>query len=259
MKTILRLSKIIIAVTVVITGLLGCSKKSQHTGKPDLYIASILPATGAAAEIGVQHRDACELFVSHYNQKPDAKFHLRYTFQDSQSTPKGGVNAAQALLVENPPPRFFLVHQGAITMAVTPVLTQASALMLYVGATDQPKKIMSLAFRNYPDPVLIARTTVKFFVPNPAATRLAVIVSSDDFGITMENAIRDVLKQMQAQPVADEKFDSTASDFRSLITRVLGQSPSAIYLIGVGNPLGRLVTQIRQLGFQGDIIGGPEM
>jgi branched-chain amino acid transport system substrate-binding protein len=236
----------------------GCRKSPEPDGKPQLHIASILPATGAAAELGPYHRNACELFVSAYNQKPDAKFHLSYSFQDSQSTPKGGVNAAQALLAQRES-QIFVVHQGSVVMAVTPILAKNDALLLYVGATEEPKSIMPTAFRIYPDPLLISRITVKGLLPDPSAARLAVIVANDDFGVTVANAVREELALVQTQPIVEERYDPAAADFRPLITRVLGRSPTAIYLVGVGNPLGRLVTQIRQLGFQGDILGAPEM
>lgn len=246
---------VILALAIPFT---GCRKDQPESSKPVIQVASVLPDTGAASELGPYHRNACELFVSLYNENPDSKFLLRYSFQDSQSTPKGGVSAVQTLLAQRKP-SVFVVHQSSVTMAVAPILAKENCIMLYVGTTEKPKEIMQTAFRIYPDPTYIARSTIKELISDSEASHLAIIVSNDEFGNQIADAVKLELAQKGTKPVSEEKFNTETSDFRPLITKVLAESPSAIYLIGVGNPLGRLVSQIRQLGFKGDIIGGPEM
>ena len=246
---------VIVAVAATLVVLL---RPKERTSKQDIYIASIIPLTGPAAEFGPYNLQACELFVEDYNSEHQGKRRVRHAFQDSKSLPKDGVSAAQAILLGEPPAAI-QVQLSAVSMAVAPVAAEKHVLLFTIAGTGGPKGIHKLAFRNYPDPVLTAKETARVFLKDKPSSRVAILRINDEFGLSVGAAFRDQLAEMNVPLAADETFEKTATDFRAPVTKVLGGTPTTVYLVGFGNPLGRIIAQLRQLGFKGDILGGPEV
>jgi len=221
-------------------------------------IASIIPLTGAAAEFGGYHREAVELFVEDYNNAHKGVRRLRHVVQDSKSIPKDGVSAAQAILLTEKPVAM-QVQLSGVSMAVAPIAAEKKLLLFTVAGTGSPKDIDEFAFRNYPAPEITAEETANVFLTNSANAKVAILRINDEFGLSVSAAFKRRLDQMKIPIVADETFEKIATDFRAPVTRVLGTTPTVVYLIGFGNPMGRIIVQLRELGYKGEIIGGPEI
>jgi branched-chain amino acid transport system substrate-binding protein len=249
---------VFVAVVVVILVLVLVLKKDSSSAKNEITIASIIPLTGPGGEFGSYNLQASELFVEEYNKRHEGQIRLRHVFQDSKSLAKDGVNAAQTIFLTEHP--FALqVQLSAVSMAVAPVAKEKKVVLFTIAGAGGPKDVYEFAFRNYPDPVLTARETASIFLKDNADARVAILRINDDFGLAVGAAFSDRLKQMDVPLVADEAFEKTGTDFRAEVTKILFGKPNVVYLVGFGNPVGRIIAQLRQLGFKGEILGGPEI
>jgi branched-chain amino acid transport system substrate-binding protein len=226
--------------------------------KREMIVASIIPLTGPAGEFGGYNREATELFVENYNRENPNGPKLRHVFQDSKSTPKDGASAAQAILLGERP-LAMQVQLSGVAMAVAPIAVEKNILLFSIAGTGGAKPVHKWAFRNYPSPETTAEETAGVFLAGKQDAKVAIFRSNDEFGLSVSSAFRRRLKQVNVPLVAEETFENTATDFRAAATKVLATQPNAVYLIGFGNPLGRIIVQLRELGYKGDILGGPEI
>ncbi len=221
-------------------------------------IASIIPETGPAGEFGAYNREASELFVDDYNHSHPNGPQLRHVFQDSESTPKAGVTAARAILAQESPIAI-QVQLSAVSVAVAPIIADTAIPMLTIAGSARPKELYSLAFRNYPDPVHTAQETVRVFLADNPSSTVGILWMNDEFGRSVKSAFEQQLAADGITLAASAAFDKSATDFRPAVTKVVGAAPATVYTVGFGNPLGRILIQLRELGFEGQILGGPEM
>lgn len=247
-----------VLVALIVLGVFVVKRRQRTASGNEIVVASVIPLTGPAAEFGGYNREACDLAIEDFNSSHQGKIQVRHIFQDSKSTPKDGVNALQSIL-STEHPIALQVQLSGIAMALAPIAAEKNLPMLTIAGTDGPKAVNKLSFRNYPDPTLTASQTAKSFISDKSDTRVAMLLSNDEFGLAVGAAFRKQLGQMKASLVADETYEKSSTDFRAPVTKILGNAPTVVYLVGVGNPLGRIIVQLRQLGFKGDIIGGPEI
>ncbi|MCF7817269.1 MAG: ABC transporter substrate-binding protein [Kiritimatiellales bacterium] len=245
---------IAVAVVIGISVVLWRTKDDSAGGRVD--IATILPLTGTAAELGRYNLNAASLFVDQANAKGEIK--LRLNSKDSRSTAKDGLAALEAAYA-NSTPLAVMVHQGAVSVALAPAIAERGSIMFYIGATPEPKDVNPLAFRMYPDPKYVAERTVDQLLVPLALRKIAILWVNDEFGLAVAEAFRNRARASGVEIVMDEAYPSGTVDFRAILTKVREKGPQALYIVGVGAPLGRLISQSRQIGFQGRIVSGPEM
>lgn len=222
----------------------------------EFEVATIAPLTGAAAELGRYNANAAQLAVSEINEK--TKTAWRLTIEDSKSAGKDAVQAVQSVLAKGSP-KVIMTHQGSVSVAVAPAIASIGAVMLYIGATDTPKTAHPLAFRIYPDPAYVARQTVELVILPANVRRFGLFYVNDEFGVTVAKALREKVAGSPLSIVFDEGYNATTTDFRSTLGKLEPTGAQALYVVGVGAPLGRVVAQARQAGFKGLIVGGPEL
>jgi branched-chain amino acid transport system substrate-binding protein len=258
MKKMTWVAGVVLLAVVVALGIYLYKKGPSQQAGGEILIASIVPLTGPGAEFGGYNREASELVVDDFNGAPGGKIKVRHILQDSKSTPKDGVNALQSIL-SSERPMAAQVQLSAVAMALAPIAAEKNIPLLTIAGTNGPKTVHKLAFRNYPDPGLTAQETASVFLTNKGGVKVALLRVNDEFGAAVGDAFKKRLKEINVPVVADEMYDKAATDYRAPVTKILGASPATVYIVGIGAPLGRIIVQLRQLGFKGDIIGGPEV
>ena len=258
MKSKVLVASIIVVLLVIAGVILSSERGGTNPANEDLIIASIIPLTGPAAEFGEYNREASEMFVDPYNRKnPDGR-QIRHTFQDSESTGKGGINAIRAIFAISEP-KAVQVQLSSVSMAVAPVAAEKGVPLFTIAGSGGPKQLHKYAYRNYPDPTVTARATANAFLSERPDARVGLLRINDEFGMAVGKAFQNRLSEIGALLVSDETYEKSGTDFRAQVTKVLASKPEIVYLVGFGNPLGRLIVQLRELGFKGQILGGPEI
>lgn len=85
--------------------------------------------------------------------------------------------------------------------------------------------------------------------------RIAIMRQSDEYGLTGANSIATRLKELGAEPVAVEIFNTTDTDFTSQVLRVRSAKPDAVVVYGYPAASATITRQLREMGVKGEIIG----
>ena len=224
----------------------------------EYVIGSLIPLTGLAAEFGEYNKMACDLYVELYNKNPKNKIKIRHIYEDTRSNPKDGINAINAMLLKKKP-LAILNELTTISLAVAPITDKEKIIMIAISANPKLTQLYNYTFRNYPDPVRLAEETIKAFFSNYKERNFAIVYANDESGLGAREIFCKKLKELGGKLLAEDSFDKSGLDFRPQLIKILNTKPEVVYLVGYGKPLGILIKQIRELGYKGKLLGGPEV
>ena len=250
-KTLLSVAGLAVAVAIAVVLI-----KKTPSGQATFEVATIAPLTGTAAEVGKGNVDGARLALRDISATQAVRWQL--TVEDSKSSPKDAVQAVNAVWAKTTP-KVVMTHQGPVSAALAPTIATHGAVMLYIAATDAPKAVHPLAFRIYPDPAYVARQTVDQIIAPAKVARLALFYVNDEFGVPVAKAIRDSAAQSNITLAFDEGYNAATTDFRPTLGKLLTVDAQALYIVGIGAPLGRVISQAREAGFTRLIASGPEL
>jgi len=238
---------------VILLLISSCASKVDE----EYVIGSLIPLTGPAAEFGEYNKMACDLYVELYNKDPKNKKKIRHIYEDTKTNPKDGINAINAMLLRNKP-LAILNELTSVSLAVAPVTDKEKIIMIAIAGSSKLTQEYDYTFRNYPDPVRLAEETIKAFFSNYNERSFAIVYANDEFGLGSRDTFTKKLEELGGRLLAEDSFDKSRLDFRSQLIKIINNNPEVVYLVGFGKPLGMLIKQIRELGYKGKLLGGPE-
>ncbi|MDJ0547754.1 MAG: ABC transporter substrate-binding protein, partial [Microcystis sp. M49637_WE12] len=92
---------------------------------------------------------------------------------------------------------------------------------------------------------------------DPKIKKVAVFFAQNDaFSKSETETFQETLKSLNLDIVTVQKFQTTDTDFQNQATAAINIKPDLVVISGLVADGGNLVKQLRQLGYQGLIIGG---
>ncbi len=242
---------VVLILGLVLSLFTGCARK-----EPDVIkIGAILPLTGSAAEIAEQHKMGIDLAVEKINMEGGINGKkLEVIYEDDKNDPKEAVNAFSKLADINRLPIIITV-MSASSMAVYPIAEKKRVVLFANCGHPDITSLSDWVFRNFPTSKHEAKVMMKFIYEHLKIKNLAVLYINDAFGEGAMNVIRDESKNYGINILISESFEKDATDFKTLISKVIKKNPEAIYIYGYGKANGIVVKQTRELGFKGYILG----
>jgi branched-chain amino acid transport system substrate-binding protein len=246
---------ILILITIVIAGVTACQKTSMvsDTKKENIMIGAILPLTGDMATYGQQERNGIEMAVEQVNQQVFGGKILAVTFEDSESDPKKAVAAYQKLF-QNNQIKYYVTCCSGMTLAISPLIEQNKNIIFSIAAhpeiTKNPYIIRNLPTTNDYVGALGQVIQVKNL------QKMGIIYANNDFGIGVKDTLVSNFSRLN---YVQEYYNGNETDFKTQIIKVLNSQPDAVLIAGDGNrKLGLLTKQLREMGFDGLILGTAE-
>lgn len=228
----------------------GCSRSSGGEGDRVVRIASVLPLTGAAAELGGDMRRGQELAAERLNDSVKGGGRIELVFEDSKSNPAEGTRAVQSLLARGH--RLFVVPLSTVGMAAKPLLIGGGALgFLDASHPDLTLPPHPLMFRHSQTASQEARLLIPTAARVPNATRIIVFYLNDEYGRSFWETVKSLGSSLE---VAEAPFEAT-TDVRSVVQRTgLAQGSGVVpVVVGVGRPMGSMIQTMREQGYTGPI------
>lgn len=237
----------IVVVILVIVGVSSNSKKPSETGP--IKIGVVLPLTGDAGAYGEPISNGIRIAIKEVNDAGGVNGRpIEGIYEDGKCDGQAAVSATQKLI--NVDGVRFLIEGicSSEVLASASVVDAAKVVTLSPGATS-PKisGISSYVLRNAPSDagrgVAIADLLARNF-KSPA-----IISEKTDYSQGLHDTYVAELNKLGMRVVADETFDTNATDYRSILLKIKTANPDAVFL----NPqtpqnLVRLATQARTLG-----------
>ncbi|WP_452600627.1 ABC transporter substrate-binding protein [Pontimicrobium sp. MEBiC06410] len=219
-------------------------------------IGAVLSITGKGASVGDYAKKGLELAVEEVNQAGGVLGKkVKLDIQDSKSIGKEGVTVTQKLLLSNTPPDLLYVQLSSVSLPVKPIAEKNRTIMYGLSGSEQLIKNSNYTFRNWVAPWIageqLANKIEEKFSPNS----VGIFHSNDDFGKSMQKWVSQNLNKKNIKIGFSETFIESSLDYKSLILKNNPNDMDVIYVVGLGQGLGTLIRQLRELNYTGIIVG----
>ncbi len=180
-------------------------------------------------------------------------------FQDTAGDEAGAVNAFQNL-----------INRDNVVAIVGPTLSQQAfaadpladkAGVPVVGPSNTAKGIPQIGpfvgRISAPMTQVAPHSVSEALRINPKIKKVAVLYAQNDaFSSSETTTFQQAVKDLGLEIATLQKFQTTDTDFTTQVTAVLGEDVGLVIISGLAADSGNLVKQLRQLGYQGLIVGG---
>jgi len=247
--------KTYIAIIIIIVLLaLGYYAFTYQAEKETIKIGAILPLTGSAAELGDIKKNGMIIAAEEINEAGGIKGkQIRIIFEDSRNDATTGLVAMRKLIDFDKTPVIISAMSG-VAMSLTSVANKEKIVLFANAGHPFLSKSGIYVFRNYPS-TEIETKPMSDFILEKEPKQLSILVINDDYGIALKESLKNYLRNTSVKIVSEDVFDKNDEDFRSILIKTIEQKPEAIYLGGYGTAIGFVAKQLRELGFNGRILG----
>ncbi|MEA5600249.1 ABC transporter substrate-binding protein [Nostoc sp. UHCC 0252] len=259
--------------------LTGCGGGSSVTNTPDsttnnnttnttqtttisgaIPIGIALAQTSNVALLGQEGFVGARIAEKYFNSKGGVNgTPIKLIAQDTSGDEAGAINAFQTL-----------INKDKVVGIVGPTLSQQAfsadpiaerAKVPVIGASNTANGIPEIGdyVARVSAPVSkVAPNSLKAALKqNPQIKKVAVFYAQNDaFNKSETEIFQQAVKEQGLELVTVQKFQTTDTDFQSQATNAINLKPDLVIISGLAADGGNLVRQLRELGYQGIIIGG---
>ena len=253
---LLRLSIAAFALTaLVITPL---AAPAAPSGAP-IVIGAILSITGNYAPLGEPERNALKIAETEINAHGGVAGHpLQIKIVDDE----GKADTAQQLATQLVGDHVTAIIGGTLTpttIAMARVTNDAKVVEVYMNPTDSiwntPRGVMKYLFESTPRNELEATKLLAYIKGTLHGTKVALMHDEAPYGATGAVVVEAVAKKLGVAIVDDESFPVAATDLTPQLQKAMAAKADTILIWTAGPAAPKLVSQAKQFGFKGNIVG----
>lgn len=236
------------------------SSGAATSGEP-IQIGIAVAQSSNVALLGQEQVIGAQLAEEFFNQRGGVNGRpIKLVFQDTGGDEAGTINAFQTLINSNQIVGIVGPTLSQQAFAADPIAEQAKVPVIAPSNTAKGIPQIGEYIARVSAPVaVVAPNAVKAALDaNPNIKKVAVFFAQNDAfskseTVTFQQAVTDTYK---LELVTVQQFQTTDTDFTSQVTNALTAQPDLAIISGLAADGGNLVKQLRDLGFQGQIIGG---
>lgn len=225
-----------------------------------ISIGVALAQTSNVALLGQEQVAGARIAEKYFNEQGGIDgTPIKLVFQDTGGDEAGTINAFQTL-----------INNDRVVGIVGPTLSQQAfsadpiaerAKVPVIGPSNTAKGIPQIgdyiARVSAPVSVVAPNSVQAALKSNPNIRRVAVFYAQNDaFSKSETEIFQQTVKEQGLELVTVQKFQTTDTDFQTQATNALNLKPDLVIISGLAADGGNLVRQLRELGYQGTIVGG---
>jgi branched-chain amino acid transport system substrate-binding protein len=243
MKRLAILGIIVLLITSVGLPISGIAKEP-------VVIGSISPLTGTNAVQGNDMKNAEQLAMEEVNAAGGVLGRpLKILFEDSESRPKGGIDAAHKLVEVNKVPAIVGAYSSGISLPTGEYTNAQKVVQIGVASTSPGlRKIGPYYFNSIGLDEVIGTELAKFAMEDSGAKRFASITVNNPFGIGIEIWSKAYVEQHGGEVVTLVRYDERKPDYRAEIERLFSKKPDAIFFTAYGTESKLILKQAYEMG-----------
>lgn len=223
-------------------------------------IGAALAQTSNVALLGQEQVIGVKMAETYFNKKGGVNgTPIKVIIQDVAGDEQGAINAINTLITQDKVVAILGPSLSQQAFAASPIADRAKVPILgpsntakgipqigeYVGRVSAPVAVVA------PNAI---KTALKI---DPKIKKVAVFFAQNDaFSKSETETFQETLKSLNLDIVTVQKFQTTDTDFQNQATAAINIKPDLVVISGLVADGGNLVKQLRQLGYQGLIIGG---
>jgi branched-chain amino acid transport system substrate-binding protein len=184
---------------------------------------------------------------------------IKIFFQDTAGDEQSAINAFNTSIERDKVVAIIGPSTSQQAFAADPIAERAKVPVLAPSNTAQGIPQIGKYIARVSAPVkIVAPNAVKQALKiEPKIKKVAVFYAQNDAYSKSETEVfQEVVKAEKLDLVTVQKFQTTDTDFQSQATNAINLKPDLIIISGLAADGGNLIKQLRELGYQGLIIGG---
>ncbi len=233
---------------------------AENAATGAIPIGAALAQTSNLALLGQEQVIGVKMAETYFNKKGGVNgTPIKVIIQDVAGDEPGAINAINTLITQDKVVGILGPSLSQQAFAASPIADRAKVPILgpsntakgipqigeYVGRVSAPVAVVA------PNAV---KTALKI---DPKIKKVAVFFAQNDaFSKSETETFQETLKSLNLDIVTVQKFQTTDTDFQNQATAAINIKPDLVVISGLVADGGNLVKQLRQLGYQGLIIGG---
>lgn len=238
------------------------SNPTQNTveNSQGIPIGVVLAQTSNAALLGEEQVIGAKIAEQYFNQQGGVNgTPIKLAFQDGGGDEQSAINAFNTLINQQKVVGILGPSLSQQAFAADPIAERAKVPVL--GPSNTAKGVPQIGdyIARVSAPVaVVAPNAVKAALKiNPDIKKVAVFYAQNDaFSKSETETFQQTVKDLNLDLVTVQKFQTTDTDFQNQATATINLNPDLIIISGLAADGGNLIKQLRQLGYQGLIIGG---
>lgn len=246
-----KTTKIIIGIVIILLVIVGvwygASKQQKEEGV--IRIGFIAPLTGPFADWGRTIEEGLQISLENTKHK------FSVDFQDDVCDPKQGVTIANYFL--NVEKIKLIIGPGCIESLkpIAPISDQKNALLFSTGLLDEEvfekhQSVINLASQISSEGKYLAK-----YLSSQNVKRVAIVHGMNPFGVEHSKRLPIFLENFDIKVSSIQGTSLDASDFRTVILKIMNTEPDAIFIHQGEKQIGIFVKQTRELGYKIPIYG----
>jgi branched-chain amino acid transport system substrate-binding protein len=262
-------NRIGITLVAAVFAFAGCGEQQKPAAKSDtkaaeaskapaaqeVRIGHVAPLTGGIAHLGKDNENGARLAIDEANAA-GVKLGgnaVRFTLvaEDDQEDPKTGTTVAQKLVDTKVAGVVGHLNSGT-SIPASPIYSQAGIPVISGSATNPKlteqgyKTQFRVVGRDDQQGPAIASYLATFNKPKV----VAIIDDASAYGQGLANEVEKTLKASNIKVLPREQGNNKQTDWKSLLTKLRGQKPDAVFYGGMDATGGPLLKQGRELGIK---------
>jgi branched-chain amino acid transport system substrate-binding protein len=180
---------------------------------------------------------------------------VKLVVEDGQNVPRVALSALNKLINIDKVPYFETVG-SSVVLACAPIAESNKVVLMNTAATNPKiREAGDYIFSLIPGTATESKAAAEFGINEVKAKTAAVLYVNNEYGHGARDIFSGVFRELGGKIVAEEIYALGATDFRTQLTKIRGQSPDLIYLGGHANECGRAIKQAKELGIEAKWIG----
>jgi branched-chain amino acid transport system substrate-binding protein len=227
----------------------ACENGKQDTVK----IGVILPLTGSSADAANQIKDGIELALDQFvKNSPEVKIELIYG--DSKNQAKDGLSEYNRIKSIEGAKFFIASNSGVVAPLVETVKNDKDIIMMTTvnSAMGVPQAGENI-YRIFVSVENEAKTMAGFISKELKLQNISLLYINDDFGLSGKKVFNQELELMGFKVLWESSFEKNGIEFANIINKIPGNT-EVVYVIGYEKAFGLIIKQLRELGFQKEIV-----
>ncbi|MBI1972420.1 ABC transporter substrate-binding protein [Candidatus Woesearchaeota archaeon] len=251
-RWVLGINASILIIAILFLTLTLFSSRQKVSEEESITMGVILSLTGPGAFVGEELRDGLLLAVKELTEGDGISGKsIQLLIEDSQTDPKMGISAFNKLELTDHPD-FYISTLSSVSMTLAPLAQQYKVPLIgLVVSAPKFTQQNDWVFRYYPTakdevpPILSHLTKLN-------VKTLGILYLNDDYGVSVFDLLSAEFKK-NGGSVKSDSFGVKDSDFRTQLLKLQGMD--ALYIVGLDSHLKLAYKQLRELGYDGYVLG----
>jgi len=224
-----------------------------------VVLGGVIPLTGNSADLGQSTAHAMELCAEKWNKAGGVLGkQVSLDINDSQADPKLGITLTQKIVSQHPPLLVYSLISGVALNVQSVTKKNQSILMACIGSAELFENDTLYTLRNFVSPTTVGEGISSFIVENHKDKKLSIMYINNTFGHSYAQKVKICSEQKGIEIKQMIPYDESNS-YRDIIVKANLSGNDLLYIAGVGQSIGVIIKQLRENGYQGVILGDPNL